>query len=401
MSRSRRLHLLESLLRDAFKGKGFQKINVIIQEKDKCVRQKFTWFERTREFLSLIEPKENKHLVNLVEDFFNTVLALRTLNTLLTNVTREEKKAFATSEEMCLLMKEFVKTVQDVGDYDIQVALVEVLFRLMLKKCRDDMVHSWFEDQYVTEVFREIKDGDFETLKKPADDKLEEFWIDFNYGSESITFYSDSLEDILWESIRLSKEDISSYYLQEKEGEKILIIIMRRSIVINKAEITKIRIHFDSWFDVLTPLLKTIGKDKMIILDEEENANQGKTATVSIQLERKEDLIEIDSLSDILTSHRSNESVSPVVIDDILEKKKGARGSSKQRMEANNSESMSEKSWIHNPQNNTLPKVADYTRKKTKVKSKLKVLPLSSPSSGNDYDTTKYVHSPCTMLEFR
>ncbi|XP_026570830.1 synaptonemal complex protein 2-like [Pseudonaja textilis] len=293
---------LESLLRDAFKGKGFQKINVIIQEKDKYVPQKctkqllkqldkalkreldknefsnvslllkciqlycrngppesinlllqqglipkirhptfilpsgrvdlvsdaveicsfdfclhvspvymVTWFERTREFLSLIEPKENKHLVNLVEDFFNATLvigknstegrkqlldtfiqhvghlatepnvncalrqeALRTLNTLLGNVTREEKKAFAASEEMCLLMKEFVKTIQDVGDYDIQVALVEALFRLMLKKCRDDMVHSWFEDQYVTEVFREIKDGDFETDSRKFLNELNE-----------------------------------------------------------------------------------------------------------------------------------------------------------------------------------------------------------------------------------
>lgn len=32
----------------------------------------------------------------------------------------------------------------------------------------------------------------------------------------------------------------------------------------------------------------------------------------------------------------------------------------------------SEKSWIRNSQSNTLPKVADYTRKKIKVKSKLK-----------------------------
>lgn len=32
----------------------------------------------------------------------------------------------------------------------------------------------------------------------------------------------------------------------------------------------------------------------------------------------------------------------------------------------------SEKSWICNSQNHTLPKVADYTRKKTRVRSKLK-----------------------------
>ncbi|XP_039205501.1 synaptonemal complex protein 2-like isoform X1 [Crotalus tigris] len=674
-------YYLESLLSDAFKGKGFQKISEMIQEKDKYVPQKckkqllnqldkalkkeldknefsnvslllkciqlycrsdlqesinlllqqglipkmVTWFERTREFLSLIEVKESNYLVNLVEDLCDTTLiigksstegrkqlldsfiqhlghlatesnvncalrqeALRTLNTLLANVTREEKKAFAASEEMCLLMKELVKTIQEVGDYDIQVALVEALFRLMLKKQRDDLVHSWFEDQYVTKAFKEIKDRDFETdsrkflnelnerlgdkrriysipckaayadlieLKKPADNKLEEFWIDFNYGSESITFYLESLESTFWESVRLPKRDLSSYYLQEEQEEKILKIITRRSVVINKAEITKIRIHFDSCFDILAPLLKAIGKEKMIILNEDENANLGdyqeQTATVSIQLERKEDLTETNSLSDILTSRQSNESVTPetnkIIIpaatitdgeketqhlenkdgsqassdrpsvspsrsantlaappssqklkisrlqpkdkadepdvegeadihvgeihpleDDTLQKKKRARGSSKQMVESmmdeydfhfssdpsthemvsemkqkifvqktlhkslekrnvkpnkferslpsnykthlfseSNPETlsngMSEKSWICNSQNKTLPKVANYTRKKTRVRSKLKVLPLSSPSSGTDYVAKKMKNSavPRDMIQRR
>ncbi|KAM6455200.1 synaptonemal complex protein 2-like isoform 2-T3 [Liasis olivaceus] len=587
-------------------------INLLLQQG--LISKMVTWFERTREFLSLIEPKESKYLVNLVEDFFDTALiigksstegrkqlldsfipylghlatesnvncalrqeALRTLNTLLANVTREEKKAFAVSEEMCLLTKELAKIIQDVGDYDTQIAVVEALFRLMLKKWRDDLVHSWFEDQYLAKAFREIKDRDFETdsrkflnelnerlgdkrrvysipckaahadpieLKKPADDKLEEFWIDFNYGSESITFYLESPEGTLWESVRLLKEDISSYYLQEEEGEKILKMLMRSSAVINKTEVTKIRIHFDSQFDISAPLFKAIGKDKMVTLDKEENANLGEqTATVSSQLERKEDFAGTDSLSDILTSQQSDESVTPapkkIIIpaatvadgekesqqlenkdgsqassnipsvspscsantlaappsapntlkasqlqpndkadepdvegeadihikephpleDDTLDKKKQARGSSKKMVEAKMGEyefefssdpsthemisemkqkifgqkktlhkslekgnvklnklerslpsnyknhlfsesnpetlsnGVSEKSWILNSQKNPLPKVADYTRKKPKVKSKLKVLPLSSPSSGSDYGAKKVENS--------
>ncbi|XP_032539668.1 synaptonemal complex protein 2-like [Chiroxiphia lanceolata] len=55
----------------------------------------------------------------------------------------------------------------------------------------------------------------------------------------------------------------------------------------------------------------------------------------------------------------------------------------------NTSTGQSEKSWILDSQIQSVPKSVDYTRKRTRVRSKLKVLPMSSASSGSDYASKK------------
>ncbi|NWS70798.1 SYC2L protein, partial [Crotophaga sulcirostris] len=55
----------------------------------------------------------------------------------------------------------------------------------------------------------------------------------------------------------------------------------------------------------------------------------------------------------------------------------------------NTSTGQSEKSWILDSQKQPLPKSLDYTRKRRRERSKLKVLPVSSASSGSDYKEKK------------
>ncbi|XP_058277115.1 synaptonemal complex protein 2-like isoform X2 [Hirundo rustica] len=639
---------LESLLIDAFKGKGFQKICELLQEKeveppqkyseslfnqlDKALRKELdknefenvslllkciqlylksdlqdgkslfiekglvakiiSWFERARAFLTVIDPNENKFLMLLLEDFFDSALvickcsnegkkelvnlflpelgrlvtearlccalhleALRTLNSILDGVPREERKKFPLSEEICSLTKDLAKTVLEVGDYDLQVALSEALCRLMIKKWRDDLVHHWFEDNYLAEAFKQIKDREFETdcrkflnllnerlgdkrrvysfpcisafadmneVKKPSDEKLEEFWIDFNAGSQSVTFYVDCDEGALWDSVRLSKENVNSYSVKEKDSQRIVKILMKTPIALNKTEATKVKLVFSAEFEILSVLRKVLGEEKLMLAEsEDETVHAGKEAMqnetgMPSNAQRRRDHSNSENMEtqkDNLTSqHRQQKMVNSGVamvtvsqqtdLDDANQEKnsktpspgmkakpsekpleeqpmdepiptilqlsplpkdatskkrnrktnlaKKRAGSRKEVYDFENSDSsshekvaeakgkilaqkispqiqrtyetrskkkesnnagrrqssyrkhlfsesnnentspaQSEKSWILDSQIQLVPKSVDYTRKRPRVRSKLKVLPVSSASSGSDNESKK------------
>ncbi|XP_072185324.1 synaptonemal complex protein 2-like isoform X2 [Excalfactoria chinensis] len=615
---------LESLLIDAFKGKGYQKISDLLQEREtdtlqkysnsllsqldralrreldrndfhnvslllKCIQLYFksdlqqgtslfveqglvekmvSWFERARTFVILIDPTENSFLMVLLEDFFDSALvickcsnegkkqlvnlflpelgrlvteasiccalrqeALRTLNSILDSIPREGRKKLPLSEEVCFLTKDLAKTMLEAGDYDLQVALSEALCRLTIKKWRDDLVNHWFEDKYLAEAFKEIKDKEFETdcrkflnqlnerlgdkrrvysfpclsafadvnqVKKPSDEKLDKFWIDFNTGSHSVTFYIDSTEGILWDSVRLQKEAVSCYSLKEDGGEKIVRIYMKIPATLNKTEATKIKLHFSSEYEILSILKKVLGDEKMMTdVGEEESIHTGKQTRQNEEvtsqpsdLQKRKDPENSENVEPIpgnlISRHKeqlvgtvaktSNSDVTVTSVNQqsgldeadqgsankprtlsprmdvkssekpreeklteasvpkkvgTLERRTRTKGLVKQKTggrkdsydfevsdsashetvaeakgkvfgkksysqnqrkkhlfsESNNektSNSESEKSWILNSQKKQLPKSLNYTRKRHRIRRKLKVLPVSSPSSSNE-----------------
>ncbi|KAM7404534.1 hypothetical protein PAMP_011876 [Pampus punctatissimus] len=194
---------LENVIDEVFKSGDAQALNVFLQRDIykgtpiKCSKQFLTkldklisrWFEKCRQLWIQCGPWWDETLYNLSEDFFDALMVVH---------------------EACK------------QDYDLQVALMEALCRMATPDQRKELADRWFNMQHVASAFVKIRDSEFETdcrkflnlvngmqgdrrrvysypcleayldkheLLMPTDEKLEEFWIDFNLGSHSISFY--------------------------------------------------------------------------------------------------------------------------------------------------------------------------------------------------------------------
>ncbi|EMP35819.1 Synaptonemal complex protein 2 [Chelonia mydas] len=148
-------------------------------------------------------------------------------------------------------------------DYDLQVAITEALCRMTSEKQRGELACQWFSMEFVTNAFKGIKDSEFETLQIPLDENLEEFWIDFNVGSRSISFYvAADDEDQQWETVSIPEEEVEMYSLEERESKKLLTIILKNPVTVGNQEGEQMFLYFDPVLKIMEVVRKVYGANK-------------------------------------------------------------------------------------------------------------------------------------------
>ncbi|TFK05023.1 annexin A7 [Platysternon megacephalum] len=222
--------------------------------------------------------------------------AVRKLNSMLDTMPREARKKIISTKEMFLVMNDMGKRILDAGDYDLQVAITEALCRMTSEKQRGELARQWFSMEFVTNAFKGIKDSEFETdcrkflnqvngmlgdkrrvftypclsaildkyeLQIPLDENLEEFWIDFNVGSRSISFYvAADDEDHQWETVSIPEEEVEMYSLEEKESKKLLTIILKNPVTVGNQEGEQMFLYFDPVLEIMEVARKVYGANK-------------------------------------------------------------------------------------------------------------------------------------------
>ncbi|KAF7658588.1 hypothetical protein LDENG_00010860 [Lucifuga dentata] len=224
--------------------------------------------------------------------------AIRKFNIILDKIPVELKKEkkILSSQEASDIMSKLANQILEGGDYDLQVTLMEALCRMATSTQRKELANHWFSVEHVANAFVKIYDSEFETdcrkflnlvngmqenrrvyshpcleayldkheLLMPSDEKLEEFWIDFNLGSHSISFYfslADEQES-QWETICINEDEIQSYTVTEEGKRQVLRLKLTEVVVVGEVEGSNLTIHFSSTLDILQAVRSVYGDSK-------------------------------------------------------------------------------------------------------------------------------------------
>ncbi|XP_048205645.1 synaptonemal complex protein 2 [Perognathus longimembris pacificus] len=233
------------------------------------------------------------------------------INAMLDRMPRDTRKILST-QEMSTLMSSMGERIIYAGDYDLQVGIVEALCRMTTEKQRQELACQWFSIDFIANAFKGIKDCEFETdcrlflnvvngmlgdkrrvftfpclsafldkheLQIPADEKLEEFWIDFNLGSQSLSFYiAGDNEDHQWEAVTVPEEKVQMYSIEVKDSKKLLSIILQNTVRISQTEGKELLLYFDISLEITSVTQKIFGTSKYKEFTQKQGISVAKTS---------------------------------------------------------------------------------------------------------------------------
>ncbi|XP_072206186.1 synaptonemal complex protein 2 [Excalfactoria chinensis] len=236
---------------------------------------------------------------------------IRKLNLMLDSMPRDARKKIFSTKEMLLVMSDMGRRILDAGDYDLQVAITEALCRMIPEKQRRELACQWFSMEFVSNAFKGIKDSEFETdcrkflnqvngmlgdkrrvftypclsaaldkyeLQLPLDENLEEFWIDFNVGSRSVSFYvAAETADQQWETVIIPEEEVDLYNLEEKDSKKLLTIDLKSPMNVGNQEGEKFFLYFDSILEIEDVARRIYGLNKCKEFSKKQSMSVAKT----------------------------------------------------------------------------------------------------------------------------
>ncbi|KAM8945743.1 synaptonemal complex protein 2 [Pelodytes ibericus] len=232
---------------------------------------------------------------------------------MLDTMPRDVRKKVLCTEEVLSIMPTMGQRILDAGDYDLQVAITEALCRMTSEKQRGELARQWFPMEFVTDAFKAIKDSEFETdcrkflnlvngmlgdrrrvftypcisafledqkLQVPSDEKLEEFWIDFNAGTQSVSFYvsTDEEEDHQWETVCVTESEVELYNIEEIDGKLLFTINLNTPATVGKKSGTQLHIYFDSMLDIIDVARRIFGANKFKGFTQKKSSSVAKTA---------------------------------------------------------------------------------------------------------------------------
>ncbi|XP_048666673.1 synaptonemal complex protein 2 isoform X2 [Marmota marmota marmota] len=267
--------------------------------KQGLVQKMVTWFEKSREIILSRGNSKDEAVINMIEDLFDLLMvihdindegkqqvvesfvpricalvidsrvniciqqeALKKMNAMLDKMPQDARKILS-NQEMLTLMSSMGERILDAGDYDLQVGIVEALCRMTTEKQRQELACQWFSMDFIANAFKGIKDSEFETLQIPSDEKLEEFWIDFNLGSQTLSFYiAGDNDDHQWEAVTVPEEKVQMYSIEVIESKKLLTVILKNIVKIGKREGKELLLYFDVSLEITNVTQKIFGADK-------------------------------------------------------------------------------------------------------------------------------------------